>query len=202
MAQLASSSFGDLLAGVERKTPTPGGGAVAGCVGALAAALGGMVVAYSLGRKELAAFDPELRRAADALRRAKDVLLELADEDAEAYRVLSDLMKLPESDARRAADFPAAVQSAIGVPRAVIATSSNLLRLLESLVPISNKRLRSDLAIAAVLADATARASRWNVEINLPLLSEDAQRTELKTQTAAALRDAADRAARIERACV
>jgi formiminotetrahydrofolate cyclodeaminase len=41
---------------------------------------------------------------------------------------------------------------------------------LERLVGASNTWLRSDLAIAAILAGAAVRAARWNVSINLPTL--------------------------------
>ena len=55
------------LDSVAAKTPAPGGGAVASAVGALSAALAGMVVSYSTGKKNLA---PTYRRDAPAQPRA------------------------------------------------------------------------------------------------------------------------------------
>jgi len=53
-----------------------------------------------------------------------------------------------------------------------MAAACDLLRHFERLASITNKHLRSDLAIAAVLADAVVRAGRWNVAVNLPMLRE------------------------------
>ena len=59
------------------------------------------------------------------------------------------------------------------IPMAVVAASVDLLRLFDTLATRTNRYLRSDLAIAAVLADATARSSRWNVLINSRELPAD-----------------------------
>jgi formiminotetrahydrofolate cyclodeaminase len=48
----------------------------------------------------------------------------------------------------------------------VLALCAETLELCARLAGISNKHLLSDLAIAAVLLDACARSSRWNVLIN------------------------------------
>ncbi len=172
---IAGLRFDDLLGRIAAKTPTPGGGAVASAVGALAAALAQMVVSFSVGKKSLAAHEPALRDAAAVLDRARAVLLRLADEDAAAYAVVNELWKLPESDARRAREMPAAAHTAVSVPLSVMATCAEVLRRLDALGAISNRHLRSDLAIAAVLADAAARASRWNVTINAGLLTPEAR---------------------------
>src|ERR1044071_2665053 len=101
MTTLAATPFAELLSRIAAKTPPPGGGAVACATGALAAALAGMVVSYSLGKKSLAAHQDELERAAHALENARAVFLELAEEDAGAYGLVNELMKLPETDPRR-----------------------------------------------------------------------------------------------------
>lgn len=159
--------FGDLLESVAAKTPTPGGGAVASAVGALAAALAGMVVSYSVGKKTLAAHEPLLQEARAELTRARTLLLRLADEDAAAYGLVNELQKLPETDSRRVAELPAALQAAADVPLAAMALSVDLLRMYQDLVPKTNKFLHSDLGIATVLAEAANRSSAWNVAANM-----------------------------------
>src|SRR5262249_2352333 len=161
---------------IAAKSPTPGGGAVACAVGALAAALAGMVVSYSLGKKSLAAHQGELERAAHSLENARAVLLELAEEEAQADGLVNELMKLPGGGARRKADLPGAIQASIQVPMAAIAAASDLLRLCESLAPITNPQLHSDLGIAAELAASAARASLWNVRVNAGMLADGAAR--------------------------
>jgi methenyltetrahydrofolate cyclohydrolase len=201
MTQLAAAPFAELLERVAAKSPTPGGGAVAGAVAALAAALAQMVVAYSLGKKNLAAHQPALEQAVRALTIARGVLLELAEEDAEAYGLVNELQKLPEGDPRRAADLPAAIRASIQVPMAMIAACADVLRLCDSLAPMTNRMLHSDLAIAAILAEGAARASLWNVRVNAALLHEAGARTLLLEQAQASLAEAARLRERVENAC-
>ncbi len=175
MSTLADMTVQEFLDATASKTPTPGGGAVASAVGALAAALAQMVVNYSIGKKNLAQHEPHLRGSIMRLTRAGELLLALADEDAEAYGLVNELSRLPEGDARRQRELPEAQRAAVQVPMSVIAACVDLLRHFVDLASITNRHLRSDLAIAAVLADAAARASRWNVLVNIPSLDEPAR---------------------------
>ena len=179
------------------KCPTPGGGAVASAVGALAAALGRMVVSYSIGKKNLEEHQPLLIAANARLERAAAVMLELADEDAAAYGAVNELSRLDASDPRRA-ELAAAQQASVQVPLMVAAAAVDLLRLFEQLAGTTNRHLRSDLGIAAVLARATVEASAWNVLINLGTLAEPAAGTTRNTlqslrETAATLSTGVER---------
>ncbi len=156
-------SFLDRLAA---KAPTPGGGAAASMIAALSASLAGMVVNYSIGKKTLSQHEPALQGAIQRLRRASDLALRLADEDAAAYGAVNELSRLPESDPRRLAELPAAQAAAVQIPLAVMAACVDLLLLMKDLAGITNRQLRSDLGIAAVLAEAGCRSSWWNVAIN------------------------------------
>ena len=53
----ASRSIEDFLAATAARQPIPGGGSVTALVGALSAAIGEMVVNYSLGKKDLKEFE-------------------------------------------------------------------------------------------------------------------------------------------------
>jgi formiminotetrahydrofolate cyclodeaminase len=189
------------LADLGAKQPTPGGGSVAGLCGALAVALARMVVSYSLGKKNLSEHQGALEVAAARLDRYREMFLQLADEDAAAYALVNELTRLPESDARRALELPAAQRASIDVPLAVCAASVDSLRLMRTLCGTSNAHLRSDLAIAAVLAEATSRAAKWNVLINLatpaPAIDAAATRAQIENLTT----DAALLCAEVERAC-
>jgi methenyltetrahydrofolate cyclohydrolase len=197
----ASLTVHDFLTATAAKQPTPGGGAVAGVAGALAAALAHMVVNYSLGKKNLVEHQPLLREASQRLERARHMLLELADEDAAAYGLVNELSKLPEQDVRRQRELPAAIRAGVAVPLAVAACATDLLRLMHDLAGKSNAYLRSDLAIAAVLAEATARSAAWNVAINVPQLPEPAEREEAARQARELVSRARELAVAVERAC-
>lgn len=176
---LAKLAIDDALAQLAAKSPTPGGGAAAALVGAVGAALAGMVVSYSVGKKSLAQHETHLREAQARLERLRTLCLTLADEDAQAYALVNELTRLPESDTRRAQELPSAARAAVDVPLALQAACAEMTRICQDLTSTSNRQLRSDLAIAAVCADAAGRAAKWNVLINAPLLGEaDRRRAE------------------------
>ena len=70
------------------KQPTPGGGSVAALAGALAAAMGEMVVNYSVGKKGLEEHDEVLKSALAEFRQAREMMLDLVAEDQTAYEAL------------------------------------------------------------------------------------------------------------------
>ena len=162
----------ELLSSVSANRPTPGGGAVAAITAALAAAVGQMVVNLSRGRPALAEHDGLHGEALRALAELAGAALDLAEDDAEAYGRLSALFRLDREDERRRREWDGAVEAAIAAPRRVMDTCLDILDLLGRLLGASNPNLKSDLAVAAVLAEAGCRAAAWSVRANLPLLRE------------------------------
>jgi len=196
----ADMTVGGFLDATAAKLPTPGGGAVAGLSGAMSAALAGMVVSYSLGKKAFAAQQAQLEQDSALLARARAMFMRLAAEDAAAYGLVNELSRLPESDARRAAEMPQAARAAVDVPMAVATLALDLLREYERMIGMTNRHLRSDLAIAAVLAGATARSSWWNVVVNVAGLPEG-DRAAVVAGAEALVAKAEDLARDVERGC-
>jgi formiminotetrahydrofolate cyclodeaminase len=197
---LTDRRVSDLLEQLAAKTPTPGGGAVASVAAALGAALGNMVLAYSVGRKSLAEHEDRLHDAARRLGRARTLLLQLAVEDEGAYGLVNELSRLPGEDPRRA-ELPCATLAASQVPLSCMATCMTVLGVLDELPGITNRNMRSDLAIAAIMAEAGARAAAWNVLVNLPGIQDEPTRQDLAEQCDSLLENAVATARRIERAC-
>lgn len=181
-APIAGHSVGGLLDALAAKQPVPGGGAAAGLVLATAAGLGSMVLRYSVGKKAFAEWNHELEQALATCDRLRLAAIAAADADAAAYGELSSLWKLAEDDPARIARWKPAVEAAIAAPRRAMTLAATLLEVLEALPERTSKSIRSDLAIAAILADGAMRSAAWNVRINLPLLGDPA---------AASLEDAA-----------
>lgn len=179
VGSIAEQRLDGFLAALGAKTPTPGGGAASGVVGALGAALARMVVSYSVGKKSLAAHEGPLRESLETLERGVGMLLRLAEEDAAAYGLVNELSRLPEGDPRREREWGEAVRAGVDVPLAMMAACVELLRRFEGLCGTSNAHLRSDLAIAAILAEAGARSARWNVLVNAPNIAEPARTQDL-----------------------
>lgn len=199
--ELNSLAFRDLLDSIAAKSPTPGGGAVAAITSALAAALARMVVNYSIGRKSLSGHENGNRAALQRLQALGESALRLAEQDAKAYGSLNELWKLDAADERRRRELPTAVAAAIRPPQQMLEESLDMLRSLKSLVATTNPNLKSDLAIAAILAEAAARAAAWNVRINLPLLGDPEKQADLRAALSAELAEAARLCRDIDAAC-
>ena len=97
--KLEGLSINDFLDAVGAKTPTPGGGAVAAVVSAIGAALGRMVLNYSIGKKSMSEHDGLHRRTLKELDDLAQEALRLSEADARAYGQLNDLWKLPKDKA-------------------------------------------------------------------------------------------------------
>jgi formiminotetrahydrofolate cyclodeaminase len=180
-----TSTVDAFLSATAAKQPTPGGGSVAALTGALSAAMGEMVLNYSVGRKDSAAVDPQLRHAAAELAKARGLLLQLMVDDQEAYAELTAVRKLPAGSPERAERLPAVVLACVRCPQAVAATAAAVLSLCERVVDHVNPWLLSDLAACADLATATVRAAGYNVRVNLPSVIDPAERQRLADETAA-----------------
>ena len=169
----------------------------------MGSALGRMVAAYSIGKKGLEGERETLERIEKDLGAIQSRLMELADEDSQAYGVLNGLMKLDAEDPARATIGEAAAAAA-GVPLEVVRLCARTLELAEEMAPRSNEWLRSDLAITAILADAGARSASWMVEANLGSLREHAGASaadRLEAECAAALSECPSRLDRVLSAC-
>jgi formiminotetrahydrofolate cyclodeaminase len=106
---------------------------------------------------------------ADALRVEA---LQLAEDDAAAFTAVTDAYKLPKGPERSAAIAEARVGAAIP-PNSTIAVAERLVALAESLLPIGNRNVITDVAAAAEAARAAATTARVNVEINGAVVESD-----------------------------
>lgn len=169
---LRGLALADLLDRVAARAPTPGGGAVASCVGALAAALGRMALNYSISAKTLDDKRAAIEDGLEFLKACGSEMLTLAEKDALAYQRLNDLQKKPKNDPDRMRFWDSEVAAATSVPLRVMKVGVMMLEAMREQIPNCNRFLLSDLAIAAVLAEGTVRAAEWNVRVNVPLFAE------------------------------
>lgn len=173
LTQLPVTAFLDRLAATQ---PTPGGGSVAALSGALAAALGEMVAGYTVGRPKLAAVEPEMQAILAACHTARQHLVELVEEDAAAYALLSAALKRDKADPQRAAAVAEAAWVAASVPLATARLARGLHPRLCRLHDAGNPNLRSDAAGAVQLAQTAIQLALANVKANLPLVSAERAR--------------------------
>ena len=174
LIDLPLAAFLDRLASAD---PTPGGGSAAALGGALAAGLGEMVSALTLGKPKFAAVDAEARAIAGRLGRCRQALQTLIDEDAAAYEALSAAFKTPKAAADRSDRIAQAAALAAAVPLEVVAFARRTRAELSRLATIGNPNLQSDVQAGLALSYAAMQAAAANVRANLPFLAEaDASR--------------------------
>ena len=77
------------------KAPTPGGGGASAYCGALAAALSSMVCNLTLGKAAYSAVQDEVQDCCDQLSALIDHLIELVEEDANAFAPLAAAYGMP-----------------------------------------------------------------------------------------------------------
>ncbi len=174
-APIASLSVESFLAQLAARQPVPGGGAASSVVLAHAAALGSMVIAYSIDKPALAAHHDRLSRLAHFLDLARSEALALADRDAAAYLALNALWKLPKDQRAAHPEWGPAVSEAIAAPCAISDLALGVASTVHSLEGITTRTLASDLAIALRCALCAYEGGLANVEVNVPLLSDAAE---------------------------
>jgi len=164
------------------RTPTPGGGALTGWVGAMGCALGRMVAAYSIKEGMDAEARAVVESAAARLHRCDMIFRALAFRDEQAYQSMTDarrnLRTRPEGAAAKS-DYEEAVREATLIPLEMAALAVEGLATLDESKAAANVHLLSDLAIAADLLEATVRTAGHTLRVNVPQLSESAQRQKL-----------------------
>jgi formiminotetrahydrofolate cyclodeaminase len=149
---------------------SPGGGTASAASGAMASSLLVMVCGITSRSKKHASSKPQLDRLSEALREERDVLLDLALEDALAYDRVVDAMKQlknsqPGEDS--AGGLQKALRHAAEIP---LETASACLRVLEDSVKVAEIGIRSassDILVAVLLAGAGLEGAAKNVRINL-----------------------------------
>jgi len=193
----ASFSVRDFAAATASKTPTPGGGTVAGVVGALGAALGEMVLNFTRGKKAFANFAEIHDSLAIRLARARGMFLDLMADDAAAYNLYTEASKC--NDSSKSEKISAALAAAINVPREMTALSITLLEDLVKLSKNCNKRLYTDLAAAAILAEAVVNMSDYNVRVNAALLPDEMVAGEIRQASARDCQRARELRAKVEK---
>jgi formiminotetrahydrofolate cyclodeaminase len=173
-----SMSVRDLAAATAGKTPIPGGGSIAGVVGALGTALGEMVLSFTRGKKKYAAHAEAHRALAERLARARGMFADLTSDDASAYLLYQEATRADEAE--RPARLAAASAAAINVPREMTALAISVLEALVELGAACNKHLLTDLAASAYLAEAVVRLSDLNVRVNAAGLADPDQAAQLR----------------------
>jgi glutamate formiminotransferase / formiminotetrahydrofolate cyclodeaminase len=187
-------AVGGLRAGVEpfieqlaAPTAAPGGGSASAAAGAIAAGLGGMVAGMSRGKKAYLQYEVQLSDAIRRLAEIREDLKAAIDADANAFHEVMAAFKKLKEHPEVQAEVDSATKKATLVPLGVAERSREVRSILESLQPITNPKMASDITVGIALANAAMEGALANVEINLGDLSDKSFGAEV-TRRASALK--------------
>jgi glutamate formiminotransferase/formiminotetrahydrofolate cyclodeaminase len=158
-------------------SPAPGGGSVAALMGALGAALGGMVANLSAGKR---GWDDQLSYFSEWAvkgQKLKDELLFLVDEDTAAFNKVMAALALPkdsvEEKAARSGAIQKANQYAAEIPLKVMETAGRTYEVLAKMAEKGNPASISDVGVGLLATRACIEGAAMNVRINLSGLKDE-----------------------------
>ena len=166
--------------------PVPGGGSISALCGSLAASLGQMVTALTIGRKKYAEVEEDMLRLAPEMEEARNKFVDFIDEDAAAYQVVFDAFKLPkntdeEKAVRKEAIQKATLAAALG-PLEVARTAVGIMDGIQEIAVKGNKNAITDCCVAMMCARTAAFGAILNVRINLAGLDNREVAQELENE--------------------
>ncbi len=198
LVEMTCRAFADETAS---ESPAPGGGSISAYMGALGAALGTMVANLSAHKPGWDERWKEFSDHADRGRELQNRLIQLVDEDTEAFNRIMAALGMPKSTeeekgARRAA-LQAATLYATQVPLQTMKTACETFDLLEAMARHGNPASVSDAGVGALAAEAGVQGAGLNVRINAAGLADRATAEALVAEANALSAKAAARRAAI-----
>ena len=174
--KLQNLTINEFLEKTYGSDPVPGGGSVSALCGSLAAALGQMVTALSIGRKKYADVEEDMLRLAPEMEEARNKFVSFIDEDAAAYQTVFNAFKLPkdtdEEKALRKEAIQKATLAAALVPLEVARTAVGIMDSIQEIAVKGNRNAITDCCVAMMCARTAAFGAILNVRINLSSLDD------------------------------
>jgi formiminotetrahydrofolate cyclodeaminase len=152
----------------------------------MAAALGGMVAGMSRGKKAYAQYERELSEAIRRLAEIREELKASIDADAASFNEVMAAFKKAKDNPETHGDVDAALKKATAIPLTVAERAREVRTILESLRPITNPKMASDIIVGIALANSAVEGAIANVEINLGDLKDGTFVTDARKRVAIA----------------
>jgi glutamate formiminotransferase/formiminotetrahydrofolate cyclodeaminase len=174
---LASMTLMGFLKELASNSPAPGGGSVAALSGALGAALLEMVCNLTVGKKKYEDVWDEMGKTAQDISLLRVRLLELVDEDTEAFNDVMKAFRMPKGTDEEKEERSKAIQS--GYKKAIATpmdTAEVCLKALEIALPVAekgNKNSISDAGVGADMAASGLEGALVNIMINLGSIKDE-----------------------------
>lgn len=177
-SKLADLPLASFVWETSSESPAPGGGSVSAAMGAMGAALGTMVANLSSHKRGWDDRWEEFASWAERGVKMQKRLLELVDEDTDAYNAILDAFGMPKSNEEEKAARSAAVEEATKqaslVPLAVMKEAYKNFELLAEMIEKGNPNSVTDAAVGVLATRACIRGAFLNVKINVKGLHDRA----------------------------
>ncbi len=158
------------------ESPAPGGGSIAAYVGSLGISLATMVANLSSHKKGWDDRWKEFSDHAEKGQKIKDQLLQLVDEDTNAFNLIMHAFSLPkntdEEKSIRKKTIQDATINAINVPFKVMQLSLKSMETIKAMAETGNPNSISDAGVGALCARAAVIGAFLNVKINASGLND------------------------------
>jgi glutamate formiminotransferase / formiminotetrahydrofolate cyclodeaminase len=192
----------DFVDEVSRDTPAPGGGSVAALAGALGSALAAMVASLSVGKGRFDAQYERLCSVAERAQAVKDALIRGVDEDTRAFDEVLAGMRMPqdseEEKAARARAIQVGYRKATEVPLGTVESCLTAMKLCEEMAAMAPAEMISDVGTGALLGHAGLKAAAYNVRINLPSITDEGFKEDVRARLSGLLKEGGEVAARVD----
>ncbi|MDA8956294.1 glutamate formimidoyltransferase [Flavobacteriales bacterium] len=152
------------------ESPAPGGGSISAYCGAMGASLGTMVANLSAHKRGWDSRWEEFSQWAIKGIEYQNQLLNLVDEDTNAFNKIMEAFRLPKESQQDIDTRNEAIQSAtkyaIETPFKVMETAFQSMEVMKAMAQIGNPNSITDAAVGALCATTAVRGAFLNVKIN------------------------------------
>ncbi len=167
---IKDSTIQKFLDNLASAAPTPGGGSAAAIMGATGAALVAMVCNLTIGKKNYAAVESDMRRILGEAETLRQKLTGMIEADVDAFdQVMAGYGMPKDNDAQKTARseaIQAALKNAATVCLACAQTCADVVALTRETAEKGNLNVVSDAGVAVLAAHAGLKSAALNVYIN------------------------------------
>ncbi len=171
---MLDSSINNFLDELGSKAPVPGGGSTSALVGALAAALGRMSGALTVGKKKYADVENDLRDLMDRAQELREKLCACVQKDIDAFEPLSKAYAIPKDDPNRDGIMEKCLRTAASAPLEILDLCCDVTVLNKEFSEKAGRLVISDAATGAALCWAALHGAALNVKVNTSAMKDRA----------------------------
>ena len=159
------------------KAPTPGGGSAAAIMGAMGAALVSMVCNLTLGKKNYASVEDEIKAVLEKSESLRVLLTDMIRADMNAFNQVMEAYGMPkitdEDKQTRDNAIQLALKAATDIPLSCAKAGSEVIELSRIVAEKGNKNVASDAGVAALAGYAALKSAALNVYVNIGAIKDE-----------------------------